>query len=39
VTGKYFDTNCKEAAWPPAVMEADIRSAVWEFVEQAVFHK
>lgn len=39
VSGKYFDTNCKEAAWSSAVMGADIRSAVWEFVEQAVFHK
>lgn len=39
VSGKYFDTNCKEAAWSPAVMEADVRSAVWEFVEQVVFHK
>ena len=37
VTGKYFDTNCKEAAWSPAVMEADVRSAVWEFVEQTIF--
>ena len=25
VTGKYFDTNCKEAAWSPAVMDAGMR--------------
>ncbi|MBK6791743.1 MAG: SDR family oxidoreductase [Anaerolineales bacterium] len=37
VTGKYFDTNCKEAAWSPAVMEADVRSALWKLVEQTIF--
>ena len=34
VTGKYFDTNCKEAAWSPAVMEADVREKVWTLVER-----
>lgn len=30
VTGKYFDTNCKEAAWSPAVMDAENRQRLWE---------
>ena len=34
VTGKYFDTNCKEAAWSPAVMDDDMRKTLWEQVEQ-----
>lgn len=34
VTGKYFDTNCKEAAWSPAVMDGDMRKTLWEQVEQ-----
>lgn len=32
VTGKYFDTNCKEAAWSPAALDETIRKAVWEKV-------
>ena len=32
VTGKYFDTNCIEAAWSPAVMDEATRKAVWEIV-------
>ncbi|MBK8823051.1 MAG: SDR family oxidoreductase [Anaerolineales bacterium] len=39
VTGKYFDTNCKEAAWSFAVTDAAVRSTLWKFVEQAAFHK
>lgn len=39
VTGKYFDTNCKEAAWSFAVTDAAVRSMLWKFVEQAAFHK
>lgn len=34
VTGKYFDTNCKEAAWSPAVMDAGNRKQLWEIVER-----
>ena len=34
VTGKYFDTNCKEAAWSPAVMDAAIRQKIWETIEK-----
>ena len=33
VTGKYFDTNCKEAAWSPAVMNAEHRQRIWQIVE------
>ena len=34
VTGKYFDTNCKEAAWSPAVMDAAFRQKIWQMVEK-----
>jgi len=34
VSGKYFDTNCKEAAWSPAVMDAENRKLLWEMVRQ-----
>ena len=34
VTGKYFDTNCKEAAWSPAVMDAENRKQLWELAEK-----
>lgn len=34
VTGKYFDTNCKEAAWSPAVMDAGNRKQLWKIVER-----
>lgn len=34
VTGKYFDTNCKEAAWSPAVMEAGNREKIWKVIEK-----
>ena len=37
VTGKYFDTNCKEAAWSPAVMDAANRERLWKIVEQITF--
>ena len=33
VTGKYFDTNCKEAAWSPAVMDVSTREKLWNMVE------
>ncbi|MBI5944598.1 MAG: SDR family oxidoreductase [Chloroflexi bacterium] len=36
VTGKYFDTNCKEAAWSPAVMDAKTRGDLWKIVESLV---
>jgi len=34
VTGKYFDTNCKEAAWSPAVMDAGTREKLWSMTKQ-----
>ncbi|MFN8414324.1 MAG: SDR family oxidoreductase [Anaerolineales bacterium] len=34
MTGKYFDTNCKEAAWSPAVMNDIVRQKLWEVVEK-----
>ena len=34
VTGKYFDTNCKEAAWSPAVMDAGNREKIWKVIEK-----
>jgi len=34
VTGKYFDTNCKEAAWSPAVMNEDLRKKIWQVAIQ-----
>jgi len=34
VTGKYFDTNCKEAAWSPTVMEAGNREKIWKVIEK-----
>ncbi|HNB40899.1 MAG TPA: SDR family oxidoreductase [Anaerolineales bacterium] len=37
VTGKYFDTNCKEATWSPAVMDAANRERLWKIVEQITF--
>lgn len=37
VTGKYFDTNCKEAAWSPAVMDEANRETLWKIVEQLTF--
>lgn len=37
VTGKYFDTNCKEAAWSPAVMHEANRETLWKIVEQLTF--
>jgi len=36
VTGKYFDTNCKEAAWSPAVMDADVRKTLWGMASQII---
>ncbi|GAA1568148.1 SDR family oxidoreductase [Kribbella hippodromi] len=36
VTGKYFDTNAAEAAWPAAVLDDRNRSAVWELCNQVV---
>jgi len=33
VSGKYFDTNCKEAAWSPAVMDEKIRQTLWSKTE------
>lgn len=36
VTGKYFDTNCKEAAWSPAALDAKTRGALWKIVESLV---
>lgn len=36
VSGKYFDTNCKEAAWPPAVMDSNTREKLWEIIELLV---
>lgn len=35
VTGKYFDTNCKEATWSPAVMNSEDRKKIWENVNLA----
>lgn len=35
VTGKYFDTNCKEATWSPAVMNSEDRKKIWEIVNLA----
>lgn len=29
VSGKYFDTHCKIAQWPPAVMDAPTREKLW----------
>lgn len=29
VTGQYFDTHCKQVAWPPAVQDGEIRAQVW----------
>ncbi|HND50668.1 MAG TPA: hypothetical protein PLL95_19005, partial [Anaerolineales bacterium] len=37
VTGKYFDTNCKEAAWSPAVMDEANREMLWKIVERLTF--
>ena len=34
VTGKYFDTNCKEAAWSSAVMDAGTREKLWSMTKQ-----
>ncbi|MBK6791084.1 MAG: SDR family oxidoreductase [Anaerolineales bacterium] len=34
VTGKYLDTNCKEAAWSPAVLDGNSRDQLWSMVEQ-----
>jgi len=34
VTGKYFDTSYKEAAWLPAVMDAAFRQKIWQTVEK-----
>jgi len=34
VTGKYFDTNCNEAAWSPAALDEATRKAVWEIVSE-----
>ena len=34
VTGKYFDTNCKEAAWSPAVMDTGNREKIWKVIEK-----
>ena len=34
VTGKYFDTNSKETAWSPAVMDAVVRKTLWEMASQ-----
>jgi NAD(P)-dependent dehydrogenase (short-subunit alcohol dehydrogenase family) len=34
VSGKYFDTNCKEAAWPPVVMDKNIREFLWETMKR-----
>jgi NAD(P)-dependent dehydrogenase (short-subunit alcohol dehydrogenase family) len=34
VSGKYFDTNCKEAAWSPAVMDKNIREFLWETMKR-----
>jgi NAD(P)-dependent dehydrogenase (short-subunit alcohol dehydrogenase family) len=36
VSGKYFDTNCKEAAWSPAVMDDDTRQKIWQVVEEGL---
>ncbi|MDX2968927.1 SDR family NAD(P)-dependent oxidoreductase [Kribbella solani] len=36
VTGKYFDTNAVEAAWPAAVLDDRNRSAVWELCSRVV---
>jgi hypothetical protein len=32
VSGKYFDTNCKEAAWSPAVLDKATREKLWNLV-------
>jgi hypothetical protein len=34
VTGKYFDTNSKKAAWPPVVMDKNIREFLWETMKR-----
>ncbi len=34
VTGKYFDTNCKEAVWSPAVMDVSTREKLWKALEE-----
>lgn len=32
VSGQYFDTNSKQVAWPPAVLDTSIRQKVWKMV-------
>ncbi|MBM3123877.1 MAG: hypothetical protein FJZ87_02250 [Chloroflexi bacterium] len=36
VTGKYFDTNCKEAEWSPVVRDAATREKLWKIVESLI---
>lgn len=32
VTGKYFDTNSKMVAWPPAILDTPTREKLWKMV-------
>ena len=38
VSGKYFDTNAKQADWPPAVLDASTRERLWTMIENISFH-
>ena len=34
VSGKYFDTNAKQAEWSSAVLDANLRAQIWSTVER-----
>lgn len=36
ITGKYFDTNCKENKWPSPAQDPSTRAKVWALVEKAI---